>query len=532
MTEKAPQETERIRAAEVIAASCLATDLGMGFPFEHGLHATLMTMRLADLLGVDSETASQTYYASLLMYSGCTTDAEVAIQIFGGGMTKNVTHRQFGSATETLKGVVRALPSPDSSPLRRAAEVAWRLPKATGYRKPHFTAMCEVATMLAERLGLPPSVNKLFAFLTERWDGKGILDRATGEEIPLPLRIVHTARDAAYQRLIGSDEQVVDTIRQRAGHAFDPEIANLLADEAGEVLAAADAPESVWEATLAVEPRPWLTLEGEAIDRALAAMGDFADLVSPSLAGHSKGVADLASTAAGLVGLDTIDAVALRRAALVHDVGRVAAHPKIWQKPGPLTPDEWEHVRLHAYHTGRILFRSPFLASLADVACAHHERLDGSGYHRGVNAGALPPAARLLAVADAFHAMIEPRPYREPLSPEKAAAVLGEEAKAGRQDPGMVAAVLEAAGQPSLPVERPAGLTEREVEIVGLLAQGLQTKQMARALDISVKTADRHIQNAYRKIGVSTRAAATLFAAEHGLVPWGELPITRGETRP
>jgi DNA-binding NarL/FixJ family response regulator len=137
-----------------------------------------------------------------------------------------------------------------------------------------------------------------------------------------------------------------------------------------------------------------------------------------------------------------------------------------------------------------------------------------------------------LAAADAFHAMTEPRPYREPLPPEAAAETLADEAGAGRLDADAVAAVVEAAGQRAPPIERPAGLTEREAEVVGMLARGLQTKQVARALGISAKTADRHVQNAYRKIGVSTRAAATLFAMEHGLVAWGELPIARPAARP
>jgi DNA-binding NarL/FixJ family response regulator len=123
--------------------------------------------------------------------------------------------------------------------------------------------------------------------------------------------------------------------------------------------------------------------------------------------------------------------------------------------------------------------------------------------------------------------MTEPRPYREPIPPDRAAEILGEQASAGRFDAGAVTAVVESAGQRAPRVERPAGLTEREVEVVGMLARGLQTKQVAHALGISVKTADRHIQNAYRKIGVSTRAAATLFGMEHGLLAWGELPMER-----
>lgn len=533
MKEEAYTRHEQVRAAEVIAACCLATDLGMGFPFEHGLHATLMAQRLAALLGVDPETKLHTYYCCLLTYTGCTTDADIAIRIFGGDRTENITPVQFGSKAQMLGGVVRAVQPPDLPPHRRAYEIARRLPKAARFLTggPHFEALCDVAEMMARRLGLPPSIHRLFVYLTERWDGKGILSRAAGDEIPLPLRINSVARDAAYQRLIGGDEYAVAMIRERAGKAFDPEVANAFAIEAAEVLAAADAPQSAWEATLAAEPKPWLTLDGEEIDRALAAMGDFADLLSPFHSGHSAGVAKLAVSAAKQSRFDPADVERVRRAAHLHDLGRVAVSPRVWMKPGSLSASEWEGVRLHPYHTERVLSRSPFLASLTEIACNHHERLDGTGYHRGVSAASLSPPARLLAAADAFHAMTEPRPHRAPLSAEQAAEQLVREAGAGRLDPDMVRAVVEAAGQPAPQVERPAGLTERETEIVSLLARGLQTKQMAHALHISVKTADSHIQNAYRKMGVSSRAAAILFAMEHGLVSWGDLPGTPASHR-
>ena len=524
MVEQTSAGPDRVRSAEVVASLCLATDLGMGFPLEHGLHATLVAVRLADLIGVDPVTVSQAYYASLLMYAGCTANAEETGRIFGGP-TSLITPAQFGSRLEGLRGVARALPPPGTPPYRRAYEVARRLPIAARHQAPHFAELCEVASMLAARLGMPPMVHGLFTYLTERWDGDGVLKRARRDEIPLPLRIVHVARDAAYQRLVGGDDHAASVIRSRAGHAFDPKIAVTFADNAAEILAATAAPGSAWEATLGAEPAPRSTLEDDAVDRALAAMGDFADLVSPSFAGHSTGVADIAAAAADLSGFDTGTVLALRRAAMLHDLGRVAIDPRVWSKSGPLTVDEWEQVRLHPYHTGRILSRSAALAGLSDVASSHHERFDGSGYHRGLTAASLSPTARLLAAADAFRAMAEPRPHRLPLSLEEAARTLGDEVRAGRLDPDSTAAVLEATGHEHPPLERPAGLTERETEVVALLTRGFQTKQVGRALGISVKTADRHIQNAYRKMGVSTRAGATLFAANHGLVPWGELPM-------
>ena len=262
-----------------------------------------------------------------------------------------------------------------------------------------------------------------------------------------------------------------------------------------------------------------------AIDRALAAMGAFSDLASPYLSGHSAGVGELAGAGAALHGLTDADVASVSRAGHLHDLGRTAVHPGIWAKAEPLNADEWEQVRLHPYHTERVLVRSSLLAPLAAIGRDHHERLDGSGYHRGVGAAALPPLCRLLAAADAYRAKIEPRPYRAAQSPQQAAATLADEARAGALDRDMVAAVVEAAGHTAPRFERTAGLTEREAEGIGLLAGGMQNKQIARSLTISAKTADRHIQNAYGKIGVSTRAAATLFAVEHGLVPWGEFPI-------
>jgi HD-GYP domain-containing protein (c-di-GMP phosphodiesterase class II) len=374
---------------------------------------------------------------------------------------------------------------------------------------------------LTRRLGLPSSIEGLFAHLTERWDGRGFPGRAKRDAVPLAVRIAHVARDATFQRMLGGHEFAVGVVRKRAGGAFDPAIVARLEADAAEVMEV-DAAGSVWEETIAREPTPHLTLEDEAIDGALAAMGDFAALASPYLVGHSAGVAHLAMAAAERCGFSGDDALMIRRATLVHDVGRVGVPARVWQKAGPLSADEWERVRLHAYQTERVLCRSP--------------RITTSGWTaRAITAEAISASlsrpARLLAAADAYHAMTEPRPHRDALSPEQAAKTLEEDAAAGRLDSESVAAVLEAAGHRAPRVERPAGLSEREAEVVGLLSRGFQTKQIARALGISPKTADRHIQNAYAKIGISSRAAAALFAMQHGLATWGELPIGRAGGR-
>ncbi len=508
-----------MRAAEVIAALSLATDLGMGLPLEHGLESTLLAMRLADRLKVDSETATQTYYACQLFYVGCTANADVAAELFGAddALTTYATPGRFGSRAEMTAGFLRAVAPPGGTALVRAGQLARGLPKVAKVFKHHIAAFCEVATMLTDRLGVDTSVGPLFAYVAERWDGNGQPGRAKGDEIPLPMRITHVARDATFQRMLGGADRAMAVVRRRAGHAFDPDVVAALGDETAG-LPAIDAA-SAWDETLASEPKPYLLLEGELIDQALSAMGDFSDLVSPYFVGHSSGVAVLAANAARRCRFDVGDLATIRRAALIHDIGRVAVPARIWQQPGPLTTDDWEKVRLHPYQTERILHRSPSLAVLAGIAGTHHERCDGSGYHRGTASAGLAPVARLLAAADAYQTKIEPRPHRAALTPQQAAETLSREVHVGRLDAVAVKAVLEAAGLRTPRIERPAGLTQRETEVVGLLARGLQTKQVARALGISVKTADNHIQSAYGKMGVSTRAAAALFAMQHGLVP-------------
>jgi hypothetical protein len=306
---------ERVRAAEVIAALSLATDLGIGVPLEYGLQSTLVAMRLGERLGVDSDTASQTFYSCLLFYVGCTADAEVAAETFGDddALTRFALPARFGSRPEMVAGIMRALANSGSPAPVRVMQIARGMPRAAREFRGHVTAFCEVAQMLTDQLGLPASMQGLFAYLVERWDGKGLPGRARHEEIPLPVRIASVARDAAFQRLLGGAEFAARVVRKRAGGSFDPAVATPLADAAPELLAL-DAGTSAWEEVLACEPGPRLTLEDEAIDRALGAMGDFADLASPYLVGHSAGVAELA-TAAQQCRLEAADLARVRRGA-------------------------------------------------------------------------------------------------------------------------------------------------------------------------------------------------------------------------
>jgi HD-GYP domain-containing protein (c-di-GMP phosphodiesterase class II) len=426
---------------------------------------------------------------------------------------------RYGTRAEMAMGMMRAVAPPTAPSYRRAWRLARHLPRlALGFQGV-IAATCEVARMLTEQLGVSSSVARLFDYESERWDGKGMPAGVAGDAISLPVRIAQVALDATFQRMLGDTAFVADLIGRRGGHAFDPDVAKLFAAEAAELLAD-DGDTGVWDAVLAREPTPHIDLKGAAVDQALAATGHFADMAIIEFVGHSGGVAKVCRTAAPAMSLDQSEQRMLVRAALIHDLGRVGVPVRVWGKQGPLGLDDWERVRLHAYQTERILAHSPYLAGLGAVAGLHHERFDGSGYHRGVAAESLGPSARLLAAADAYHAMTEPRPHRAPLAPGDAADALTGEVRSGHLAPEAVAAVLDSTGHRVQALERPAGLTERELQVVSLLARGLQTKQIARRLGISAKTADFHIQKAYRKMEVSTRAGATLFAMQHGLVTW------------
>jgi HD-GYP domain-containing protein (c-di-GMP phosphodiesterase class II) len=249
----------------------------------------------------------------------------------------------------------------------------------------------------------------------------------------------------------------------------------------------------------------------------LRGFADFVDLKSPYTLGHSSGVARIAHEAGAALGLDDAALGRSRRAALVHDLGRVGVSNWIWDRPGPLSTGDWERVRLHPYLTDRILARCSLRPELG-AACAHHERLDGSGYHRGVDAARLTTEDRLLAAADAFQAMTQERPHRPARGAAEAVRELAREVDAGRLDGRVVRAIAAVAGERRPQLEEwPDGLTDREVEVLRLVARGLSNKEVAAQLVIAPKTVGRHVENVYGKIGVRTRAGAALYALERGL---------------
>lgn len=510
--------------SEVMAALSLATDVAMGMALETGLAVCLGATALASRMDLDGEELRRTYYLALLRHIGCTAGSEEFGRVVGDevAMHGSVGTTDWGSPREML-GMMRRHVRATNRPAARPG--AWvRVAKGMPKMKDGSRAVCEVAQMLADRMGFDEVFHRDISMTGERFDGKGFPGTFGGDDVTRPAMIVQAVELALAAAEIDGPDAAVALIRQRSGSQFDPGTCEGFARHAEDVIAAARS-ETPFDDVVAAEPGDPEPLDDERLDGSLRAVADFADLKSPYLVGHSAGVSELASRAAERAGLPAADVVALRRAGWVHDVGRVGVPARLWGKPGPLTFDEWERVRMHAYHTDRILARPEGLRSFGKVASMHHERGDGSGYFRGVGAAQQPMAARILAAADAFHAMTEERPHRPALEAERAAEELQADVKAGRLDGDAAAAVLEAAGRPvRRRREQVGGLTAREIEVLRLLARGRSIREIASDLVISPKTADAHIQHIYAKAGVSTRAAATLYAMQHDLIGDAESP--------
>jgi HD-GYP domain-containing protein (c-di-GMP phosphodiesterase class II) len=505
-----------VRLTELLAALSFGADLGLGHPTEHVLRQTYIALYLAEQLRMDEPEREVVYYASLLAWLGCHIDAYEQAKWFGDDQAfkRDAAYVDDGDALGTVAFLLRHIG--DGRPL------AERLKAGAGFLatgRHDLEQMYEnhwrAASALSEDLGLSDAVRASVAQTFERWDGKGEPDGLKGEDVLLSARLVHLSDVVAVFYHTGGLAAAVEVARARSGGQFDPGLVGLFQSEAKSIFEDLEQV-TTWDAVMGKAPTVSREFSNDELDRALTAFADFVDLKSPYTLGHSRGVAELAAAAAGELAANTRT---VRRAGLVHDLGRMGVANTIWDKRTPLTAGEVERVRLHPYYTDRILASVPALACLAPVAAEHHERLDGSGYPRGSTAESLTLEGRLLAVADCYQAWSEPRPYREPLDPDMIAGRLRHEVKAGRLDGAAVDAVLRAAGH-RVPRNRewPAGLTAREVEVLRYLARGMSQQQIAQHLVISRKTASNHVEHIYAKIGVSNRAMASLFATRHGLI--------------
>ena len=520
MTLPAPDARE-IRLAELLSALSLATDLAMAFPPETALRTCILGVNIGRGLGLQEQQLEEVFYVTLLRHVGCTAFSHEEGIVLGDD---NVFRRDFTGIDQTQPSAVAGTAlrrlGAGQGPLGRVRVLTAVVLAADQLAFPRVVAAhCDASARLAQQLGLSAAVIEGLNHIFERWDGKGHPSGLKGDAIALSARITHFSHTVILENWRRGASGAREMVRRRGGSEFDPTLAKLFLSRWQELLRSV-ASDSVWDAALEAEPKsqPWLP--ASRIDNIAQAFAAFSDLKSPYTLGHCQGVARLAEAAGRVMSLGEIEIQSLRRAALLHHLGRVAIANGIWDKRGSLNPAEWERVRLYPYHTERILARPAALRPMATLAASVQERLDGSGYHRGVPAAVLPTAARLLAAADVYVAMAEERPHRPALVPDAAVRELRSEAEAGRLDREAVNAVLESAGHRRSPEGRiwPAGLTDREVEVLRQVAQAKPNKTIAQALVISDETVRNHVRHIYEKIGVSSRAGAALFAMEHDLI--------------
>ncbi len=518
-----------IRLAELVASLSLGVDLGFGQPMEHMLRQCLIALRLAERVGLDEQRRADVYYTALLVGVGCHTDAHEQAKWFGDDIA--LKSGKYDYEFRSLRGAaagMRRLGSghAGSHRFRVALEFALSGHKEVADMIAQHAAMTR---LLGEHLGLQGEVLDALGAAYETWDGRGWPGELKGAEVPLAARIAQLAEFVEVAYRVGGVEAAKGIARDRADSQFDPDLAELICADGEMILHGIDELET-WDAVIDAEPALAVVLSSDRFDAALVAIANFVDLKSPYTLGHSRAVADLTAAAGAELGLSEADLLTLRRAGLVHDFGRLGVSNAIWDKRGPLGAGEWERVRLHPYLTERMLQQSAALAPLGAIAVQHRERIDGSGYPRGLTGAAISRAARILGAADAYQAMREPRPHRPERLADEAAAELRADVRTGRLDGDAAEAVLGAAGhRVSRRREGPAGLTAREVDVLRLVARGLSNKEIAKQLVISPKTAGNHIEHIYSKIGASTRARASLFAMQHGLLPEEEfLPEPAG----
>ncbi len=486
------------------------------------MQSCIVAMRLGERAGLPVAQMQDVYYESLLRYIGCNADTHWLGSIIGDEIDFRQQIAALDSADDlAILGVVlRAIRARHTGqgPVGQLQAMVRGMVQMPQVKSSYFPGHCEVASRLAERLGFAPGFVQTIGQLYARWDGKGT-PALKGEQISPVMQVVSLAQDGITFWRLGGTAQVLAMAKQRRGKAHAPRMCDLLAQHVETLFEGLDA-EPTWPRVMALEPGVQRVLSMQALDHACEAIADFIDLKSPQRLGHSRRVADVVQRAALHMGLDDAQCSLLRRAGWLHDLGRAGISATVAESPATLSARQLEYVRLHPYHTQRLLDYCPGMGEVARLASMHHERLDGTGDYRGLTAQQLPTPARLLAVADQWCALLEGRPAQAAQPRPRAAQSLQALAQQGYLDAAAVHAVLACEGlEPVAAKPRlPANLTARELQVLRLLARGATLKLVARELDVAVKTVDRHVQNVYTKINVSTRAAATLFAVENQLL--------------
>ena len=439
-----------MRLSDIVAALSHALDLTGGQPAGHAERTCLVAMRLAGRVGLDEASRSSLFYASLLKDAGCSSTAARVAALYGGDDTVAKSRRRtvdFTSTPHALAHVAQSV-APGGSPARKARHFGRLVRTGRSGSREIVELRCERGADVARAVGVDERTAAAILHVDERWDGRGAPCGLAGEEISVLGRMLALAQCAAVFWAGGGAAAACAIGRRRSGTWFDPALVD--------ALCACEGDAAFW-ATLRephvapLEPVERVLFAGdEEVDRVAEAFSRVVDAKSPFTARHSGGVAEIAAGLARELDLGRDEERRLHRAGLLHDVGKLGVSSAILDKPGRLDDDEWAAIRRHPEWSLQILQRVPAFLELAHVAAAHHERLDGSGYFRGLTGEQLDLPSRILAVADVAEALSSERPYREALGPDEVLDIMRRDA--GRALDADAFAALEA----FLPAWRPS----------------------------------------------------------------------------
>jgi HD-GYP domain-containing protein (c-di-GMP phosphodiesterase class II) len=425
------EKPEAVGVSEVLGALSFALDLTEGQPFGHALRSCLIGMGIAERLDLPLQERRDLYYAHLLKDVGCSSNAARLYELFGGDdrMAKRDLKRVDWSRYFEAAHYAVAHAGRGGSWFERARRVALLAGSGSKAARELVEARCRRGAQIVQDLGFGTPVSDAVMALDEHWNGRGEPRGLKGAEIPILARIMGLAQTIEVFAVLESPATALEVARSRRGTWFDPLLVEAAAALEPEITAWCALDDlGLQEAVRQMEPGDAVLLAGPGtLDRIAAAFAAVVDAKSPFTADHSRRVTELVVQVADTLGLEAEERVDLRRAALLHDLGKLSVPNSVLDKPGPLSAQEWETIRLHPYYTQRILDRLRGFQSLAFVASSHHERLDGRGYYRGLRGAQVPVGARILAVADIYDALTSARPYRPAMFPEVAVATLEKE---------------------------------------------------------------------------------------------------------
>jgi putative nucleotidyltransferase with HDIG domain len=431
--------------ADLISGLSYGLDLAQGQPMGHAVRSCLIGLRIAEELRLPQAGKSCLYYAGLLKDAGGSANSSRIFHLFGGDETAAKREMSLADCSRIgWDGFHYAVQhvSPDAPFLQRARKLFEAGAKRKSWARELIGLRSEWGAEMVRQMGFPAETAAAVCAAGEHWDGGGYPRGLAGGEIPLAARILSVARTIEVFYTHRCAKHALDAVRERSGSWFDPEAAAAALELSRRGALFADLETGrTREALMAAEPEPEPVSE-QRVDDICRAFAEIVDTKSPFTQGHSEGVARTAERMAAALGLKAAEKQNSRRAALLHDLGKLALPNFILEKPDKLEPEEWQAVKKHPFHTLEILRHIEGFGDIAEIAASHHEKLNGSGYYRNLTAARLPLPARIVAVADVFQALTSKRPQRDACPLEKAAKILRSEAGI-ELDADCVEAILE-----------------------------------------------------------------------------------------